>query len=851
MLTRPWPRRGPEHERSQRACMRRPLLRLCLGGYLFCLIGLLLSGCGSAVPAPKTPETAITFACSSGDLLAYQLAAEAFHQDNPALTVRVVLADTLTSAESTTPADVQANVRKLARGADAFVWPSIAVEAGPNGLVRDLGPFLSEAQADAWLPGALAHFQWQGRQWGLPAGIDPLVVIYAPVAFEQAGLPLPSSTWTWDDLRAAARKLAQQPVDQARRFGFVDHELDGFAALLAAQGVVWDERQAQTSPLDLTDSRVAAASRWYASLVLDDQVMPEPTATQQFDPLAAVQRGEAGMAVAPASWFIYAPAEARRGLSFAPLPGGSPALTWGYFISAGSAHPEAAWQWLAYASQHVTPYRQLPAVQNWASQLPTGDVPQAAAALLDVAVRNLLPPIRPAKKEILLKDAVRRIVRGEDAATVLAEAQQQALAAPTVTAVGPFVVNTPSAESAATQTITFAALNISRYTALAQQFQEKVPEIAINFRDLEPAEAFASSAPNTDCFHLWGPPDEELRRQVRNLQPFVEAERTSVLNDYYQSALAPVRQDSALWGLPAGIQLHIWWYNRALFDEIQAPYPVESWTWDEILAAAQRLSSGKGAETQYGFVLQSPPHVLVNMLLDSNTAFAPITMRADAPIAHFDDPHVVALAIELANLARANAILRQDTTEATSGESAANAIRSGRVAMWLGSAPTYHRYSNDFYPAFLPHTGGVFWPSSSAYYISAATQSPLACWKWLRFLADQMPEENFLPARRSVMASPMAQQRYGSEAQRVYMQAANAFAALATTTPDYSPDAAWALHWLADALDQIIWKGADASTTLSAAQQKATNYFDCLGRCAAPATVECVTSCQQSAGATQ
>ncbi len=850
MLTRPWPHLGPEHERSQRAFMRRPLLRLCLGGYLFCLIGLLLSGCGSAGPAPKNPETAITFACSSGDLLAYQLAAEAFHQDNPALTVRVVLADTLTAAESATPADVQANVRKLAHGADAFVWSSIAVEAGPHGLVRDLGPFMPEARVDAWLAGALAHFQWQGKQWGLPAGIDPLVVIYAPVAFEQAGLPLPSPTWTWDDLRAAARKLTQQQADQARRFGFVDHELDGFAALLAAQGVSWDERQAQTSPLDLTNSRVAAASRWYASLVLDDQVMPEPTATQQFDPLAAVQRSEAGMAVAPASWFIYAPAEARRGLSFAPLPGGSPALTWGYFISAGSAHPEAAWQWLAYASQHVTPYRQLPAVQNWASQLPTGDVPQAAAALLDVAVRNLLPPIRPASKEMLLKDAVRRIVQGENAATVLTEAQQQALAAPTVAAVGPFAVNTPPAEPAAAQTITFAALNSSRYAALAQQFQEETPDIGINLRNLEPAEALASSAPSADCFHLWGPLNEESRGQVRNLQPFFEAERTSLLNDYYQSALAPVRQDGALWGLPAGMQLYIWWYNRALFDEIQAPYPVESWTWDEILAAAQRLSSGKGAETQYGFVLQSPPYVLLNMLY-SNTAFAPITTRDAALLAHFDDPHVVALATELANLARANAILREDTTEATSRESAANAIRSGRVAMWLGSAPTYRRYSNDFYPAFLPHTGGVFWPSSSAYYISAATQSPLACWKWLRFLADQMPEENFLPARRSIMASPTAQQRYGLEAQRIYMKAAEALDAIATTTPNYSQDAALAQNWLADALDQIIWQGADAPTTLAAAQQKATNYFDCLGRCAAPATAECVTSCQQSAGATQ
>ncbi len=835
-----------------RGCRRvlvKNMTRVIKHRIIYCLICLLLSGCGTAVPAPKTPETTITFACSGGDLLAYQLAAEAFHRENPALTVRVVSADTLTSMESATLADIQANVEKLARGTDVFVWPSIAVEAGPRGVVRDLGPFMLEARADAWLPGALAHFRWQGKQWGIPAGIDPLVVIYAPAAFEQAGALLPSSTWTWDDLRAAARKLTQQQTGRPRRFGFVDHELDGFAALLAAQGLSWDERQAQVSPLDLTDPRVAAASRWYADLVMTDRVMPEPTAIRQFDPLAAVQDGEAGMAVAPASWFIYyASAEARQGLRLAPLPGGSPALAWGYFISAGSAHPDAAWRWLAYASQHVTPERQLPAARSWASQLAANDATQPAAALLEEVMNNLLPPIRPILKEMLLKDAVRRIMQGENAATVLTEAQQQALAAPTVAVVGPFAVNTPPAEQAAAQTITFAALNSSRYAALVQQFQEESPEIGIILRNLEPADALASAAPSADCFHLWGPPNEELRGQVRNLQPFFEAERTSLLNDYYQSALAPVRQDGTLWGLPAGVQLYVWWYNRALFDKTQTPYPAESWTWDDVLTAARRLASGKGAETQYGFVLQSPPYALLNMLF-SNTGFRPLTMRDATPIAHFDDPYVVALATELADLARANAILREDTTEATSRESAANAIRSGRVAMWLGSAPTYRRYANDFYPAFLPHTGDVFWPSSSAYYISAATQSPLACWKWLRFLADQMPEENFLPARRSVMASPTAQQRYGPEAQRIYMKAADALDAMMARVPEYPQEVALAQNWLAEALDQIIWQGADPSTALAAAQQKATVYFECLSRCATPSTAECVTNCRQTAEA--
>jgi multiple sugar transport system substrate-binding protein len=53
-----------------------------------------------------------------------------------------------------------------------------------------------------------------GRVVGVPALVDNLALVYNKKLFRAAGIPFPSATWTWDDLRAAAQKLTDPAKKQ-------------------------------------------------------------------------------------------------------------------------------------------------------------------------------------------------------------------------------------------------------------------------------------------------------------------------------------------------------------------------------------------------------------------------------------------------------------------------------------------------------------------------------------------------------------------------------------------------------------------------------------------------------------
>ena len=56
-----------------------------------------------------------------------------------------------------------------------------------------------------------------GKVVGIPALVDNLAIVYNKKLFDQAGVAYPTAQWTWDDFRAAAKKLTDPAKKQ---FGF-------------------------------------------------------------------------------------------------------------------------------------------------------------------------------------------------------------------------------------------------------------------------------------------------------------------------------------------------------------------------------------------------------------------------------------------------------------------------------------------------------------------------------------------------------------------------------------------------------------------------------------------------------
>jgi multiple sugar transport system substrate-binding protein len=801
------------------------------------LLLALLSACASPWASEPDEIITITFACQRSDLNVYQDAAESFHQTNPSIEVRVIPLDEIVSFPLEDETDTLGPVRQLASHTDAFIWTTDAVEGGLASLVLDLTSFIEAdgkpTEAD-FLPGLLAHFQWQGGTWGLPAGVEPLLVVYDPVAFETAGLEPPAPGWTWDDLFDAARQLTQREGRQVVRYGFADFGLGSVrSAVEALGGQLMDDSVEPPVPV-LDDPRTLAAVERYAGLALTQKVMPNPAGEGFVDTFDVVRRGETAMSVNPA--WVWVEGARDDELAVAPLPGRSPVWLYGYFVSAGTAHPEAAWRWLQFLSREVAPPDRLPARQSL-----TPDSAYAASAgkeALEVfryAAAHTLPPVRPAALEVLLRQAVERVLEGEEVKSALAEAQEQALALPTPTTAEPFTVPSPVPAEATMETIIFVVFRHQEYTALAEAFHEAYPEIKVIVREAgdfdyhggPPAKMIEASG--ADCFRSTGVGSitPEIRQVVLNLQPFIDADPNFPLDDYLPWTLERVRYGGDLWRLPAGVSVDVLWYNRTLFDEAGVPYPKRGWSWDDLFLAARKLSGGEGGNRHYGFVIW--PNVYGVFLLEAiggslvDESAVPLTFR-------FDAPEVVAASRQLAELVRDEIVPMPRKVEEGDSRDLFDLVWSNQVGMWSGVAGGFDNPDFDFHPAPLPQLDGCLgFRSSSAYYVAADTSHVEACWEWLRFLSEHTLDIDRLPPRRSLLASDAFREQVGAEAQAVYLEALECeewgWLRGQENLPLY---ASRAITWLDQALGEILWQGADAQATLSQAQRKAEAYLDCL-----------------------
>ncbi|MDY7078418.1 MAG: extracellular solute-binding protein [Chloroflexota bacterium] len=805
-----------------------------------------LSACISSGNTPDEP-TSLVFACDQSESNVYQNAAETFHQANPAIKVRVISLDGIISFPLEDETDTLGPVRQIASRADTFLWSASGTEGGPAGLVLDLRPFIeadSELTEADFLSGLPAHFQWQGGTWGLPAGVEPLVVFYDAVVFEEAGLGPPGVGWTWNDLQSTAQRLTQWEGEQVVRYGFADLWRAGLVSAIEAQGGRLVDASITPPVPTLNDPHTVAAVQWYVDLALAHRIMVDPTQVEGRRPLALLLDGKAAMEIdVGSSWAMEL--SNHPSIEVTSLPGRSPAAIQGYFISAGTAHPEAAWRWLQFLSRQVAPPNQLPARQDLISGSTYAvSAGEKALEVFQYAAEHTLLPPRPGATQTSLYKALDQIFAGDDVNDALAGAQQQAVALHPPATAEPFVVPTPASIQLTEESITFVATwDPPAYQALAEAFQESDPEIKIvvqSITDYFPEWSDASHSPATlfaaspaDCTLDIAATSDATRQAVLNLQPFIDTDSSFPLNDYAPWALEAVRYGNDLWGLPAGVVLvGVLYYDKALFEEAGLPYPTADWTWNELLLAAKRVVARERGEVQtFGLALWPSDasyllEAMAGRLVDDPAA--PITFR-------FDSPEARTVAQQLAELVTAGAVPPfAEFDDKSDQEMLYDLIRDGQVGMWFGNYMRPNLWSLEergHRVSVVPPPRGdravVGHSPVMAYYIAADTPHAEACWQWLKFISGHVVESS-LPLRRSLVVSNTFRELEGEQVQTAYL-ATFAYED-AHTFHDLQglPYSGRAYVWLEKALGEILWHGADAQAALSQAQRKAEAYLDCL-----------------------
>jgi len=82
----------------------------------------------------------------------------------------------------------------------------------PSGQLLALDDSMAQAgvSRDDFIPALLTIFTQDNKTYGLPKDWGTLGLVYLPEAFQDAGIDEPTEDWTWDDMRTAAKAIADK-----------------------------------------------------------------------------------------------------------------------------------------------------------------------------------------------------------------------------------------------------------------------------------------------------------------------------------------------------------------------------------------------------------------------------------------------------------------------------------------------------------------------------------------------------------------------------------------------------------------------------------------------------------------
>jgi len=504
---------------------------------------------------------------------------------------------------------------------------------------------------------------------------------------------------------------------------------------------------------------------------------------------------------------------------------------YGYMMSAGTGYPQESWRWLRFLSHQRLLGRQnrladrLPARRSVAEQSGYWDrFEEETLPVIRYAAGHLFLAPATSEKKYQLDMAIDAVFAGKPVEEALAEAQgavEEHLAEIAQATPAPVVVSTPRLEGAVgAVTISFApppGAEVQVYRALADTFNQA--HAAVEVQIVSPGQAQAA-----DCFAGAGPVAEPgTRTTLLNLQPLLEADSDFSLADFHSRFLDAFRYQGDLWGLPTQAQVRVLFYNRDLFDAAGEPYPTAGWTLDDFVVRAVALTTGDGAEKQYGFL----PLNGDASDLPAFVALQGVALWDEEGRPRFDAPEVVAAVRWYTDLALKHGVMPAFPDDVPDPDPAAQQarqalVRAGRVAMWTDFSgldrSSVWPLDAEVGMAPLPREAdGVTDFLYEGLFIGADAPYPEACWQWLKFVSERAEPVQQLPARRSLLDSDIFAQEVGDEAVETY----RALLEYDDLYPPTTVEAGSQIQRLYQAVADI-WAGARPEVALAEAQQEAT-----------------------------
>ena len=151
------------------------------------------------------------------------------------------------------PTDFQTKLKAQMAGGTApdvfYVDDQLMNAFASSGQLLALDDYMAKAgvSRDDFIPALLTIFTQDGKTYGLPKDWGTLGLVYLPEALQAAGVDEPTDSWTWDDLRAAAKKIS----DAGTMKGFcMGADWARFAPFVFSNGGSFASEDNKTATLD-------------------------------------------------------------------------------------------------------------------------------------------------------------------------------------------------------------------------------------------------------------------------------------------------------------------------------------------------------------------------------------------------------------------------------------------------------------------------------------------------------------------------------------------------------------------------------------------------------------------------
>jgi multiple sugar transport system substrate-binding protein len=247
------------------------------------------------------------------------------------------------------------------------------------------------------------------------------------------------------------------------------------------------------------------------------------------------------------------------------------------------------------------------------------------------------------------------------------------------------------------------------------------------------------------------------KKGICDLKPFIDRDPGIDLKKYFPETIDSCMLNGGIYLMPVHFSTDVLFYNKDLFDKQGVPYPSASWTWEDFLRAAERLTIRKsGITEQYG-TLQPRPVLVMR-------SFGADFFDAGLTAAVFDSAEGRSAIAYLKKLSDKELVPSQAQIRDVEVMDGVTLFSTGRVAMILGRTYMLSEFGSiksfDWDVTFVPK-GKVRYSrlAVGGNCIYAGTRHPEEAWQLVHFLSSEealrtaAKFRNCVPAMISVAGS--------------------------------------------------------------------------------------------------